>query len=339
MSEIKKLVGEGEAAMAAKYYETAVEHFADACKLYWEKHGDDNPDLLYLYGNAIFRFAQEQVQMFNTENVDSKQQQKAINMDNVQLEPLDEQEDPQPGSSKAEELDNHKDKAEQEGPEKDGEEENEDEAQDIQDEDDDFTTAWKIIDTCRVLYTKKLPVAEDRGAIEKKLANVYTLLGDISIEDDEPGKAAPDYASALELKKKFLPEDSEDLVSAYYFAGLAYELTNESLEDLKSALKYYDSAVQTAKKAKTPANLVTEMRQKVHDLRREINDTRAKNAAPSSSGKPAQSLVSDVLETAKDVGGLVKRKREDTKPGSSEPLKLQKTENSKPEDELEKPSE
>ncbi|ONH66819.1 NASP-related protein sim3 [Cyberlindnera fabianii] len=57
-AEITKLLAEGAKSYAAKNYDVAVDHYGEACQLFSENHdGEEDPELLFLYGQALFQAA------------------------------------------------------------------------------------------------------------------------------------------------------------------------------------------------------------------------------------------------------------------------------------------
>ncbi|CAO3624807.1 unnamed protein product [Cunninghamella blakesleeana] len=136
-----------------------------------------------------------------------------------------------------------------EKPVSDKNDEDEDEDEDEDDDnneaqDDDFETAWDVLDVARVIFEKS-----DDDASKLKLADVLLLLGDISLETEKFSAALPDFKKAIDIKKSILKPDDRQLAEVHYKYALALELSSESaeeaLEELKKALTVLKARIQT----------------------------------------------------------------------------------------------
>lgn len=129
--------------------------------------------------------------------------------------------------------------------------------------DDDFETAWDILDIARVIFEK----GEDKNT-QLKLADVHLCLGDVSLETgkitsffflkknnkylnlfpipvEKFNEALTDYEKAIEIKKSVLEEDNRELAEAHYKYALALEFSSDRAEQ---ALPELQKAVSVLKK-------------------------------------------------------------------------------------------
>jgi HAT1-interacting factor 1 len=134
------------------------------------------------------------------------------------------------------------------GVETDSDEEDE-EGDDDPDQEDDFATAYEVLDLSRVLFEKKLeqlegenpPIdAKGKGAaidiavaaltpelrhVKDRLADIHDLQAEISLENERFTDAVSDAQSALRLRLQIESPDSALIAEAYYKVALAQEFT------------------------------------------------------------------------------------------------------------------
>ena len=60
--------------------------------------------------------------------------------------------------------------------------------------------AWEVLEVARLGYSK----TGDKAA----MAEVYLDLGEVSMENQDYGRAEQDFAACLDIKKSLLPADS-----------------------------------------------------------------------------------------------------------------------------------
>jgi HAT1-interacting factor 1 len=114
-----------------------------------------------------------------------------------------------------------------------------------EEEEDDLTAAWNILDLVRVLYTRKLaevtsqdPSGDSKGKdkvsdsledaphirhIKERLSDTHDLLAEISLEGEKFPAAVVDFRASLALKKELYPEASSLIAEAHYKLSLALE--------------------------------------------------------------------------------------------------------------------
>lgn len=135
-------------------------------------------------------------------------------------------------------------------------------------EEDDFATAYEVLDLSRVLFEKKLALLSRTDALETidskgkgkaadktdapllmpelrhvkdRLADTHDLQAEISLENERFGDAVTDGQANLALRLEIESPDSELIAEAYYKVALAQEFT-------------FFTAVREAKEAQQQAN-------------------------------------------------------------------------------------
>lgn len=281
-SEVGKLIAEGSKLYAVKEYDLAASKYADACYSYDKEHGEDNADLLLLYGKALFQSAVLKSEVFggtkdDGKGEDKKEEKKEEKDDgNFQFHddaPLAEEEEKEDGPVAAEE-DEEDEEEENDGPvaaeEDDEEEEQEEGGYEPEQEESSFEVAWEILDSARALYEKKLEDLESQEGFEsiaspylksdteettnefiilsKKLSETYDLLGEVSLEAENFPQSALDLESCLNFRLKiYNPENSSLISESHYKLSLALEFCVEDPDLRLKALEQLKLAIDTVK--------------------------------------------------------------------------------------------
>ncbi|KAF7722105.1 hypothetical protein EC973_003685 [Apophysomyces ossiformis] len=232
-NKIKELLEEGNRAFSIEDYDASVIKFGEACQLLDTANGylsPKNGDAYFLYGRALLKVAIRQnsvlgqaAQASATAVEEAEQEQKAAATSarlqfagEPDLDEDEEEEEEEAAGDSAEAGANGEATA-----------------------DDDFETAWDILDIARVIFEKN----EDEET-QLKLADVYMCLGDVSLETEKFNDALPDYRKAIEIKERLLSEDNRQLAEVYYTYALALEFSNES----QQAPAEIDKAINVLKK-------------------------------------------------------------------------------------------
>mgnify|MGYP003362545544 CR=1 FL=1 len=315
-AEITKVLNEGARAMAAKQYEKAVELYSEACELNNLEIGEDDPDLLYLYGWSLFenavassdvlgrKAADEKLEETKKEVEDEENRDKGGTDDDgsekeeigddgmMQFnDKLAEDEDEEDGITSSKE-DEKKDEEDMEHKLKKQEidKEKEDGKEEESAQQSDFEIAWDILDLTRTILVKKIQdLSQENNEklttpylksdnddalkgkpkivfLKKKLADVYALLGDISLETDNFSQAGLDLTSMMKLRRELYPFASGGLTEGYYKLSLALEFSDlsGSIDAMKQALKTIKQ--RQNKGENIDKDLIQEMRQRLYDL-------------------------------------------------------------------------
>ncbi|KAK5710922.1 hypothetical protein LTR15_012716 [Elasticomyces elasticus] len=111
-----------------------------------------------------------------------------------------------------------------------------------EEEEDDFAIAYEILDTARVLLTRKLSslqtptqdatstssdtVSVEARQVKERLADTHDLLAEISLENERFSDAVHDTRDALTLKLELYPQESSLVAEAHFKLSLALEFAS-----------------------------------------------------------------------------------------------------------------
>jgi len=239
------------------------------------------------------------------------------------------------------------DEEDEEGEEGEGDEEKE----------DDFQIAWEVLETAKLLYEKEIESRKGKGvsgrgsevdnSLERKIADVCDLLGEVSIENGstlflENGlllesfdAAVQDLTKALELKIGLYAPSDPIISEAHYKLSLALEFATHPSpeENRQKALEHLEAAIDSVKQrvvllesqdnheqAKYAKELIEELTVKVDEMRNPTKGEIDVGAMFGSGVGLSEVLQQKVAESlaggAHDLTALVRKKEK--KPGSEE---------------------
>lgn len=100
-----------------------------------------------------------------------------------------------------------------------------------EEEEDDFATAYEILDMARVLLTRKLEASaaeakDGAREIKERLADTHDLQAEISLENERFHDAINDTRDGLRLKMQLYPEESSLIAEAHFKLSLALEFAS-----------------------------------------------------------------------------------------------------------------
>lgn len=298
-AEIDQLVALGSKAYALKHYESATETLGQACEKYTDQTGKEDPDLLFLYGRSLFQAGVQSSAVLGggSEQPEEKKEEEeapAKSSGAFQFE-----EAPEEGAEEDEEEAETKDKgkgpADEEDEEEGGEEEGEAEDQ------SDFEVAWEVTDLARKLFEDKLEGETEKSAkeaIEKKLAEVYDILGEIALESENFPQAALDLGKSVELKEKFNDFHSTIMSEAHYKYSLALEFCVEDESAKKKAVDQMTLALDSVKKR--IAMTGEKDNDLVNDLEIRLNDLKAAAKGATELDATKADIISGILGNSSD---------------------------------------
>lgn len=316
---INTLLAEAAKLYAVKEYDQASEKYADACEAFNIEHNSDDPDLLLLYGKALFQSAVLRSEVFGGSEQPSKKEEKEE----------DDEEDANfqfHEDALAEENDENENNALEEEEEKDENDENDDndenEGNEDKDENDDenqsdFEVAWEILDLTRSLFEDRLEALSDANkptvpflkndsedseneyiVLTKKLAEVYDLLGEVSLEAENFPQSAVDLQKSLELRLVLYNPDNLSLISeAHYKLSLALEFCVEDEKLREKAAEQMKLAIDSVKRrnvAETDPKKKDENDGLIKDLLVRYNELQK---------DPAEEMKAEQLEIIKGILG------------------------------------
>ncbi|KAK9329488.1 hypothetical protein V1520DRAFT_279180 [Lipomyces starkeyi] len=305
--ELEKLTAAGSKSYGHKKYEDAMESFARACEIYVMMHGKDDPNLLFLYGRALFQVAVSSSDVLG--GVKTENEKTSIAPQGVA--PV--------GSPKAEPS--GKGLFQFTGDAEDADSE-EDEEQGEEEEENDFETAWEVLDLARNLFEKQLSSLLDAAAnketirdIQQKLADIHDILGEISLESENFAQAATDLEASLKFKEKLYAEESTFVSEACFKLSLALEFIPDRPEKRKQAAELVQKAIDSVKKriaisGEDDAGLLKDLESRLLDLEKEptgVSDGQAADIL-GPSAEDIKDKLAAALTQANDINDLVRRK-------------------------------
>lgn len=220
------------ALYAVKKFEEAAELYSQATEIQSQLNGEMNPknaDLLFSYGRCLFYLAQKTSTVLGDTaasaqlktNVGEKKGKKRKADGQIKEETTASSEDTTKPLFRITGDENFNDSSDDE--EEQGEEE---------EEEDDFNTAFEILDLARLLYMKQfeeVPTTEEKRTkeLQTRLADLYDLQAEISLEGDRFDAAAEDLRSCLDLKLKVYPPESSFLTECHFKLSVVLEAASQ----------------------------------------------------------------------------------------------------------------
>ncbi|KAI5807500.1 hypothetical protein DFH27DRAFT_546472 [Peziza echinospora] len=344
-----EIVAAAEKAHSLRQHSQAAELFGSACELQAKVNGSENDvrnaRLLYQYGKSLFLDAVSKSDVLGGAAVKKdeaeKKGKKKSKGDKIAEGAVGDaalkQEAKVPGAKSGlfsfqgdENWDDSEDEEEGEGEDEgEGETSAEQKGEEGED-DDDFATAWEILDLARVLFHKTLDpnytnetdkpldaIAEESEAepvtgekateIKNLLADTYDLLGEISLESESFPQAVNDLRSSLELKLALLPVESNLISEAHYKLSLALEFESamEGVSDEDQLKGREEAAVQME-------HAIHSCKARITKEEDEIRAADPEAAAESAKGKgKAKEVTSKTLVDAREIVGELEQRLAD----------------------------
>ncbi|KAK1049794.1 hypothetical protein LTR12_012833 [Friedmanniomyces endolithicus] len=108
---------------------------------------------------------------------------------------------------------------------------------DAEEEEDDFAIAYEILDTARILLSRKLEATQQTAGkgttsspemrqLKERLADTHDLQAEISLENERFQDAIQDTRDALALKLDLYPQESSLIAEAHFKLSLALEFAS-----------------------------------------------------------------------------------------------------------------
>ena len=261
-TQLNELKAQATAKYSMKDYDAAAELYSQASELQDQLNGEMSPqnaDLLYAYGRCLYHLAVRKSDLLGSK---------------LPVEDLDGPK-PKKGEQKADEgaapgIPNSIQQTEKGVISKTGQEQkgtkdldvtdkgfvftgdenfenDSDNGGDTGDEDeepeDDFANAYEILDTSRVLLTRRIEAEETANGkgktsckvatlsnLKERLADTHDLQAEISLEGERFSQAVDDLQTALDLKLELFPQESSLIAEAHYKLSLALEFSSSTQE-------------------------------------------------------------------------------------------------------------
>lgn len=253
-AQLDDLISRAAAKDAAKDHNAASELYSQATELQAELNGElspENADLLYAYGKSLYNVAVSKSDVLGSK-VAGEPSNAPANASPAKPAPKSEgliKDAIKKSDATTEEKDGKPELAQSKplfqftGDENfvdsDSEEENGEEGGE-EDEEDDFANAFEVLDLARVLYLKKLEVAEENDTgkgkstelpedlkhIKERLADTYDLQAEISLEAERFSDAVNDLRTTLEMRNALVPFEDASVAECHYKLSLALEFAS-----------------------------------------------------------------------------------------------------------------
>jgi HAT1-interacting factor 1 len=258
-AQLSELITRATAKDAIKDFSAAADLYSQATELQARLNGEmsvDNADLLFFYGKSLFNVAVSKSDVLGSKisgsrPTESKTSDEDVNLagsisvknDSIETindtrttkEDLDK-ETSRIGTAKNERY--FQFTGDENFADSDSDEENEEDHVQSDEDDDDFSNAFEVLDLARILLLRKLDDIENTNdspqlfdtsvkvkQIKERVADVYDLQAEISLEGERFVDAVADLKSSLELKESLLPLEDPSVAECHYKLSLALEFS------------------------------------------------------------------------------------------------------------------
>lgn len=259
-SKLKTLLDSANLQYSLKKYNEASELYSQATELQAEINGEmapKNAELLYLYGRCLYKVAVAKSDVLGGQVAAEKPKKELAKEKAVPAKEKKLAGEIMEAAVEEKTTSTSKDTKEQglankpffeihgdENWDTDSDEDADAEAQvdEAVEEEDDFATAYEILDIARVLLEKQvetLQTLEQTGKgkakeslspetrqVKEKLADAYDLQAEISLENEKFFEAVGDTKKCAELKDQLYPLESSHVAEAHYKVSLALEFAS-----------------------------------------------------------------------------------------------------------------
>ncbi|KIW05683.1 uncharacterized protein PV09_03546 [Verruconis gallopava] len=299
--KLTELTNAANLKYSLKNYNEAAELYSRATEMQGILNGDEmapeNAELLYLYGRCLYKVAVSKSDVLGGQVAGEKQKASKAETSKAAAAPS-------PGQKLAEDVVEAVIEEKEGGEERkkdaksanqpyfqlvdaewsDDEEEDEDadgEVQEAIEEEDDFATAYEILDLARLLLERQMQAlqesdessAKGKGKMEaiemspklrhvkERLADTHDLQAEISLENEKFAEAITDFEAAATIKDELYPKASSIVAEVHYKLSLALEF--ESMSAVREA------QAKESEGTKAPAGEKPEVDEKLRERARE----------------------------------------------------------------------
>ncbi|KAF2659532.1 hypothetical protein K491DRAFT_590896 [Lophiostoma macrostomum CBS 122681] len=249
----KEKLAELTSAAALQYslknFAASADNYADATEIQAELNGEmapENAELLFYYGRALHQVAIQKSDVLG-EKVAKEENKKPKASKKSRADNGEGSSAPANGAANTEPKEATVDSKpffQLTGDENwtDSEDADSDVDQGAEEEQNDLQDAYEIFEIARVLYTKQLEALEssnpaDKGkgkaeltpearAIKVKLADCYSFLAEILMENETFHDAVTDLRKSVELQEELHPLEHDHVIEAHYSLSLALEFAS-----------------------------------------------------------------------------------------------------------------
>ncbi|GAB7347653.1 hypothetical protein MBLNU459_g4519t1 [Dothideomycetes sp. NU459] len=339
--ELSSLKAAATREYSLKNYVAAADLYSEATELQASLNGEmdpENADLLYLYGRCLYHVAVSKSDVLggkvaaSEEPAKKKRKTKATATEEKLAEDAVE--------AAVQEKEGQADKANNDGQadakpyfqitgdenwtdsEDEGDDAMDDDAPGAEEEEDDFATAYEILDVARVLLSRKLEQLqqdsqgkgkgketdkqespESRHLMER-LADTHDLQAEISLENERFQDAISDSRSALDLKLKLFPKESSLIAEAHFKLSLALEFASVTAVQAEGeAVEGEPKTGQVDEEQRNEA--VTQMESAIESCKLRV--TKEEAALADLSGDQAKEKARSIKDVKEMVGDMEQR--------------------------------
>jgi HAT1-interacting factor 1 len=342
--KLTELTNAANLKYSLKNYNEAAELYSRATEMQGELRGDEmapeNAELLYLYGRCLYKVAVSKSDVLGGQVAGEKKKAETSKAAAA----------PSPGQKLAEDvveavveekggLGEKKDAkgisqpffqlVDAEWSDEEDDEDAEAEVQEAVEEEDDFATAYEILDFARVLLERQLNEPGETGTngdsegkgkgkaevkelspkirhIKERLADTHDLQAEISLENEKFGEAIDDFRAAAILKDELYPKASSIVAEAHYKLSLALEFESMTAVREAQAKEGEPATVPTAETPQVDEKLReqarTETEVAVESIKLRIVDEESKLAnLQGEAAKNKQKEITEVAEILKEM--------------------------------------
>lgn len=108
---------------------------------------------------------------------------------------------------------------------------------------DALQIAWECLEVARVTYEKECSEADNKDKA-LLLADVYTVLGELQLENEEFEQAYADFTKALEIHTKYASPGSRDVAACHSDLAMASLCLQDKKKGREQALPHYCAAAR-----------------------------------------------------------------------------------------------
>ncbi|CAG8577170.1 12298_t:CDS:2, partial [Acaulospora morrowiae] len=299
---IQVLNDEAFKAFILQDLETAVEKFSEASELIGQFYGTDSEEYaeaLYNYGHALLENSRTQATALGPQAIPQEPtaeipvETSQVNTSNFVFE----------GDSDSEDYINNGDEAV-------GQVERSTTQDPLEEQTDDLSLAWEILEYSREIYSQ---ISSESA--KRNLGEVYIKLGDVSLENEKFDQAAIDYREGLRIKKETLSEDNRQIAEAYPFLVLALAL--ESISDTASqeeAIEHVQKAIGVLQKRKEILHDKLSAHQEVLGKGKKVATVEDPTVAIDKEMKDIDELLIDMNSKVEDIKTLISQEQKELNP-------------------------
>lgn len=226
-----------------KNYTAAAEHYSEASELQDKLNGEmalENADLLYAYGRCLYHNAVSRSDVLGGKVAnDAPKKRKREALDDNGADGSVKEEASAVKTDAYFQIEGDENWTDTEGEDDDAADE-----PDAEEDDDDFAVAYEILDTARVLFTRRIaqlessestsstakgkstspsPLSSTHRALLERLADTHDLQAEINLEGERFSEAVNDSRQALDVKLRVFPPESSLVAEAHFKHSLALE--------------------------------------------------------------------------------------------------------------------